>query len=750
MTMYIITALFAFLNFMFASGSGVFFDSTTAAHPSPPPPPPPPPQFQKYQALLNTTCGRVVSSSPTFPSTDEDNFMTAYTKFNGTGSEELVIEYAQVLLNASAIQQFLTLPDSFINDGLDADMVLCAVLFDATPLGLAEFAAKGQVEEDLINTLLNDTILMRDMLLAGGPAESMYGPAMAIYSAINESSKVKLNHQSESSPSTPWDDRNQTNILKRLALGTALAHAVPIGIQFMTNGSTVDPVARYLHYERAYLAGDLDPAFEVLTVFECKQMIDTDAFDEDLLWLRTTMSNYRPDYIAMDYTWRYIQAVHQEVRYGDPQCALFMPGVCNNHYSQIPVAGGVCGPRAFFSRFARKSFGLPTWGVTQPGHAAMSSWSPSSGWTIQLGASWQYSWWGPRSGDDFFLEAQAREIRSNFQMILRGGWVAKARGEVPVSIDWVPSNPKAYGKGGIWGALMLYLKKIVVNATKPLPPRIIGPSIVPTKVDALIAIWNEKWPKPNITTDSNGTIHIPAAAFSYVNRSAPVSSMKSFDLLSEQVVFLDGNYIDPDATSVVYEIDVQEASHRYLTANFTTWHMNTDLLLRVNNASDDQLIDVPVYYTFGYFNQTQPVDIELNAGKNELKFMRSTESGAPMAIKEFFIYIDKPIFPPPPANYTPTPPAPRPDRFIEVPATTTCAKQGITDVPSTYCQEACEALDFKYSGGKPNVNMTGCFVLTSGKYNGSCSFNTNSSAVICPEQPCTIDNSIAQQLCLRQ
>ena len=97
-----------------------------------------------------------------------------------------------------------------------------------------------------------------------------------------------------------------------------------------------------------------------------------------------------------------------------------------------------------------------------------------------------------------------------------------------------------------------------------------------------------------------------------------------------------------------------------------------------------------------------------------------------MAIKEFFIYIDKPIFPPPPANYTPTPPAPRPDRFIEVPATTTCAKQGITDVPSTYCQEACEALDFKYSGGKPNVNMTGCFVLTSGKYNGSCSFNSNS------------------------
>jgi hypothetical protein len=90
------------------------------------------------------------------------------------------------------------------------------------------------------------------------------------------------------------------------------------------------------------------------------------------------------------------------------------------------------------------------------------------------------------------------------------------------------------------------------------------------------------------------------------------------------------------------------------------------------------------------------------------------------------------------------------NRFIEVPAQTTCDKQGITNVPSQYCQQACEALGFKFSGEKPTVNMTSCFVLTSGKYNNSCSFNTNTTATICSEQPCTIDNSIAQQLCLRQ
>ena len=37
---------------------------------------------------------------------------------------------------------------------------------------------------------------------------------------------------------------------------------------FLISSRYVDPVARYLHYEHAYLAGELDPAFPVLTTFE--------------------------------------------------------------------------------------------------------------------------------------------------------------------------------------------------------------------------------------------------------------------------------------------------------------------------------------------------------------------------------------------------------------------------------------------------------------------------------------------------
>merc|ERR1719420_1024368 len=92
------------------------------------------------------------------------------------------------------------------------------------------------------------------------------------------------------SSAAAWDDRSQEAILQRVALGTALEHAFPFKHKYVNSTSNVDPVARYLHYEQAYLAGDLDPAFEVLTAFEARYVTDTDAVDEDLVWMRETMA----------------------------------------------------------------------------------------------------------------------------------------------------------------------------------------------------------------------------------------------------------------------------------------------------------------------------------------------------------------------------------------------------------------------------------------------------------------------------
>ena len=78
------------------------------------------------------------------------------------------------------------------------------------------------------------------------------------------------------------------------------------------------------------------------------------------------MQTFRPENIARDLEWRYSEAVHTDVAYGDPACAD-SPGVCTGRFAEIPAVGGECGPRAFFGRFTRRSFGLPVWGCSQPG-----------------------------------------------------------------------------------------------------------------------------------------------------------------------------------------------------------------------------------------------------------------------------------------------------------------------------------------------------------------------------------------------
>ena len=190
--------------------------------------------------------------------------------------------------------------------------------------------------------------------------------------------------------------------------------------------TAVNPVNRFLHYEAAYLAGDLDPAFEVTTAFEMRHTVNADASDSDLAWMRLTMGFYGPNYIAMNYSvgsdWRYGESVHHDVAYVHTHCP--QPNytlVCSGHYSMIPAKGGICGFRAFWTRITRKAFGIPTWGATHSGHAAMTSWNPQ-GWVIMLaGKEWSQGRWGAVGGDDWHLEAQARELRPQYQQVSHKG-----------------------------------------------------------------------------------------------------------------------------------------------------------------------------------------------------------------------------------------------------------------------------------------------------------------------------------------
>ena len=182
----------------------------------------------------------------------------------------------------------------------------------------------------------------------------------------------------------------------------------------------------------------------------------------------------------------------------------------------------------------------------------------------------------------------------------------------------------------------------------------------------------------------------------------------------------------------------------YLTVNFSTYHMDQDLWVTVNDA---KAVELGVYYTVGYWNETQPSEVMLTTGKNTLKFTRLTNRD--VMYKHVFLYTKKPDLPAPPTNYTPTPPPPTPsaNSYIQVPPSTTCEQQGIAPVSQENCGHAAVALGLTYTGGrheKPGVSVQpGCFAVVSGPYKGNANYNTNNESTC--SQPCA-----SAQICMRK
>jgi len=64
----------------------------------------------------------------------------------------------------------------------------------------------------------------------------------------------------------------------------------------------------------------------------------------------------------------------------------------------------------------------------------------------------------------------------------------------------------------------------------------------------------------------------------------------------------------------------------------------SQLMLSLNGA---KATAVPVFYTVGWWNQTQPLLVNLVKGNNTVTFSRS--SGRELVFKEFFLYQKEPV-----------------------------------------------------------------------------------------------------------
>lgn len=531
-------------------------------------------------------------------------------------------------------------------DSLDPILTTGAVLFNGTPRGLADFCAAGEEEDGLVMGLLDDVAMMRRMLEAGGAKGGEYGPAAQMYDRIKQEGAREWVHvdvagdDGDDGCGDDNDNDDDDDVLDRLALGTALEHAVPVS-EFRSDSTFIDPVARYRHYAAAHGTGELDETFSDRSAFEMRLVTNCDAPDEQLAWCRSMLRTYRPDLVRLEDTkWRYCNIVHTDVNYCHPPFD-------ETTYQKIIDGGGECGPRAWFGRYACRAFGIPVWGCKQPGHAAMTHWTPDEGWVVCLiyGGLWEIAWWEDRCGDDFLLETRARESgKDQYMSVLRLEWVADVLGEKELDHMKVAVDPDCF-----WRSLALCQKKILADGSgkpaAPIPDRSsqakesIPPQILPSSRH-----FENKHRQAIYPTRDGTTIVVPAT--SCTKPAAPGTSnvlfMDSFPSSSSGGGDGGTQLHHREDAIVEYILDDVPAAGKYgVTFRVCNVHSTevaaaVPLLLTVCPVDSDHatVVAIAVPYTVGAWASTEVAIVELVAGANTVSFTRETPNTG-LSIQEF-------------------------------------------------------------------------------------------------------------------
>ncbi len=506
--------------------------------------------------------------------------------------------------------------DSLLADGeLDSKFMKAAIIRHGTPRGLAEFAQQGDTERALLQELFADEELMLQVLIAGGANGGEYGEAMQTYAAIRAAS----------------ERAGKPGILQRLALGTALHQpwldgkekGGVYGIVYTDHQTPDGQVARYLHYEKAFLAGELDPAFKDMNAWECRFITSDPYSNQELAWTREMLRTYRPDHIANDdQKWRYTRFVKSDVPYQTPK----FDDALGTRTQQIVACGGKCGPRAFYGRTLTRAFGIPARRSTQSGHAAMSRWTPD-GWAICFGAWWSSAWCGPQGGMDFLLDSQAREHENAYMQVLRAKWIGDALGEEDVSI-------RQYGKGGgFWDGLAFYKKLAIVEDAKVETVELAGGMKLGESDELLGDEKSEAINIPaedkKIVVDGDGIITVPAVACTFPqNNTDKIAFLRSW---GDEGMQLHYQRLGTRPEILRYTVQAPVAGKYEITAKVATVSVQQTVILRLNRRT---LVNLTLPYTKGLWKQTDPEVIELRAGSNSIMFtLRAPNRG--VSIKEF-------------------------------------------------------------------------------------------------------------------
>lgn len=573
---------------------------------------------EQYTKQLETLRAEVASAVPAIGAEKKARFIelrvkwdalpeiTDDTKPNDRKAIEEQTEAIQTELLSVGETLVTDLKPLLSSEALDPKLMRIAILTEGTPRGFAEFAQQGPEKEKLFEQLFADEPLMRQILEAGGANGGDYGDMMQVYNAILAKSERA---------------RERGTIFQRLALGTAIqmpwqggkpesgVHGIVQRTQY-----DVDQVERYLHYEKAYLDGELDSAFKDMNTWECRFITDSEYSNEDIAWMRKMLRIYRPDLITMDdYKWRYVRFIKTDV----PYCSTTHDPSIGTPSQEDIALGGVCGRRAFLGRLATRAFGIPTRASTQTGHAALSHWTPD-GWVICLGAWWNIAYCGPQGGLDFLLESQAREFEDEYQFVRRAQWLGNAFNEEDVSI-----RHGQYGKGGgFWDSLAFAKKQIIVKNAEIEALELVGGMKLGESDELLGDEVGEDIEIPDadkeVVVAADGTITIPAVAcYSPRKSSDRILFLKSW----EKGYQLHYSRLGQRPELFKYRIEVPADGEYELTALAATVSKNFDILVRVNR---DEPVPFTMPYTKGFWASSDPVKVKLTEGSNIISISART------------------------------------------------------------------------------------------------------------------------------
>jgi len=261
-----------------------------------------------------------------------------------------------------------------------------------------------------------------------------------------------------------------------------------------------------------------------------------------------------------------------------------------------------------------------------PGHGALAHWTPNNGWVVCLGPGWGKGSTKLKYGKDVdFLEhTKARESGERFLSVLRARWIS----------DIIGGERKCFGLSSLrgneldkppsfWNTFALYLQRSLAEMLE-------GSSRRGATARATIDLFSSHASTHASTTetidiDESGNIIIPACATCMPDPSANPSG-------NDKIIFMRSilggkqlhySRLGPQQ-SFVYRINVPIAGTYALTAHVVTPSWKQSLLLSVNGS--EELIVIPLPFTIGMWQTTQPLNLELHGGSNTFTFSRNDDA----------------------------------------------------------------------------------------------------------------------------